>query len=226
MKIKTLVIPAILVFVISCGKTKTPPPVTQAATYLTISAGSSWTFRQIDSSVTTPTTVNYTLTSTSRDTAINSKSYHIYNQSNSGLLYLSVVGNNYYEFDSLPAVFGAGVFENLYLKENAAVGTSWTQNQSVNISNLPFPIPVTLTYNIAGTGMTMVLNNITYTNVIHVVTTVTSSLIPGSGLSSNINSYYAKKYGLIQSSTKINLDYMGLVQNVNLFVQLTGSTLL
>jgi hypothetical protein len=226
MNLKSLVIPAILLFFISCKKTNTPPPVTQAATYLTISAGSSWTFRQIDSSVTVPATVNYTLTSSSQDTTINNKSYHIYNKSTGGFQYLNVTGNDYYQFDSLPSGFGAGVFERLYLKDNAAAGTTWTQNQTVNITNVPFPIPVTLNYNIAEKGITMIINSITYTNVIHVSTTLTSSLIPGSGLTSNINGYYAEKYGLIQSSTKINLNYMGLIQNVNLFVQLTSSTLL
>lgn len=225
MKLKSLLIPAILLFFISCKKTDTPAPVTQTANFLTVSAGSSWTFRQIDSSVTVPSTANYTLTSSSKDTTINSKSYHIYNKSTGGFQYLNITGNDYYQFDSLPSGFGAGVFERLYLKDNASAGTTWTQSQTVNITNVPFPIPVTLNYNIAEKGITMIVNNISYTNVIHVAATITSSLIPGSGLTSNINSYYAEKYGLIQSSTKINLNYSGLIQNVNLFVQLTSSSI-
>ena len=225
MKIKSLIIPVVLSFFISCKKTKTEPtPTPQSNLYLSTSAGSTWTYHQIDSSVATPANSNYTVTSTSKDTAINGKSYHIFNKSVGGNQYLNVTGHDYYQFDSLPAGFGAGVFERLYLKDDAAAGASWTQNQTVTISG--FPIPVTLTFNIPEKGLTMVVNNITYTNVIHVSATITSSIIPSSGLSSNINSYYSEKVGLIKSSTKISLNYMGIIQTVNLFVQLNSSTIL
>lgn len=226
MKIKSLVIPVVLLFFISCKKTTEPTPTPQSNLYLSTSAGSTWTYHQTDSSLATPANLNYTVTSTSKDTAINGKSYHIFTKSFGGNQYLNVTSHDYYQFDSLPAGFGAGVFERLYLKDDAAAGASWTQNQTVNISGVPFPIPVTLTFNIAEKGITMIVNNVTYNNVIHVAATITSSLIPSSGLSSNSNSYYAEKYGLIKSSTKISLNYMGLVQNVNLFVQLNISTIL
>jgi hypothetical protein len=226
MKIKSLVIPVVLLFFISCKKTTEPTPTPQSNLYLSTSAGSTWTYHQIDSSLATPANLNYTVTSTSKDTAINGKSYHIFTKSFGGNQYLNVTSHDYYQFDSLPAGCGAGVFERLYLKDDAAAGASWTQNQTVNISGVPFPIPVTLTFNIAEKGITMVVNNVTYNNVIHVAATITSSLIPSSGLSSSINSYYAEKYGLIKSSTKISLNYMGLIQNVNLFVQLNISTIL
>ena len=174
MKIKSLVIPVVLLFFISCKKTTEPTPTPQSNLYLSTSAGSTWTYHQTDSSLATPANLNYTVTSTSKDTAINGKSYHIFTKSFGGNQYLNVTSHDYYQFDSLPAGFGAGVFERLYLKDDAAAGASWTQNQTVNISGVPFPIPVTLTFNIAEKGITMIVNNVTYNNVIHVAATITS----------------------------------------------------
>lgn len=224
MKLKNLAIAAILLIFTSCSKIKDPTPTPQSNLYLSTSAGSSWSYHQTDSSTSTPANSNYTVTSSSKDTAINGKSYHIFNKSAGGNQYLNVTGHDYYQFDSLPSGFGAGVFERLYLKDDAAVGATWTQNQTVTISG--FPIPVTLTFKIPEKGLTVVVNNITYTNVIHVSATITSSIIPSSGLSSNINSYYAEKVGMIKSSTKISLDYMGIIQNVNLYIQLNSATIL
>ena len=224
MKIKNLVIPVVLLFFVSCKKTKNPTPTPVSNLYLSTSVGSTWSYHETDSSVATPANLNYTVTSSSKDTAINGKSYHIFNNSVGGKQYLNVTGHEYYQFDSLPAGFGVGVFERLYLKDDVATGASWTQNQTVTISG--FPVPVTLTFIEAEKGITMVVNNITYTNVIHVSATISSSIIPASGLSSNINSYYAEKVGLIKSSTKISLNFMGIIQNVNLYVQLNSSTIL
>src|SRR6185312_6401417 len=117
-------------------------------------------------------------------------------------------------------------FENLYLKNNVDGGTQWTQNLSVTVTGVPLAIPLTITYTIAEKGISKTVNNQSYTNVIHVTASISSSLIPPSALTSSINMYYAPKYGMIASSTIINLNYSGVVKYANITSLLTNATLL
>ena len=126
----------------------------------------------------------------------------------------------------MPAGLGTAVFERLYLKDNVSIGSSWAQSLNVTVPGIPFPVPVTLTYQISEKGISRTVNAITYNDVIHVSTTISSSLIPSASLTSSINSYYAKKYGLIENSTIIKLDYTGIVENVNIETKLVSATLL
>lgn len=225
MKIKNLILPAFLLFAVSCTKTKDNGSATPSESYLNTATGSTWNYHVIDSSGTTPIASDYTITSTSRDTTISGKSYHIYDNSTGGFQYLNKTGTDYYQFDSLPAGFGVGVFERLYLKDSAYAGTSWNQTQNVTVSGIPFAIPVILTYSIAERDISRTVNSVNYSNVIHVTASISSPLIPSTSLSSSINSYYAPIYGLIESSTKISLNYSGLVENVNVSLKLVNSVL-
>ena len=220
-----LVVSALLLAIIIAGCSKNDSTTTpQSDTYLNTSANSSWNYEQTDSSTGTAVVNNYTITSTSNDTLINSKTYHIYTNSVGGFNYQNVSGHDYYQFDSLPAGFGTGVFERLYLKDNATVGTNWTQDFSVNIPGFPLAVPVTLTNNIVERDISRIVNGVTYTNVIHTSTSISSSLIP-TGLTTAINSYYAPKYGLIENSTIVQLDYLGLTENINLHTRLMSADL-
>ena len=226
MKMKCLVLSALLLLGISCKKSQSANPVAQSSAYLNTSAGSTWNYQQIDSSGSSPVISLFTLTSITRDTIINGRDYHIYSYSAGGNEYQNKTGNDYYQFDSLPAGFGAGAFERLYLIDSAYAGTTWSQTQTLSINGLPFPVPVVISYNIAGRGITMAVNNTVYSNVIQVSATLSSSLIPADSLATSINSYYAPKYGLILSSTKINLHYSGIIKNINLFISLVLSNLM
>ncbi len=225
MKISALLISTSLFLFASCKKSETTNPPPQQDSYLTTSAGSTWNYHQTDASGATPVSSDYTLTSTSRDSTINGRSYHVFTNSNSGNQYLTISGSDYYQFDSLPAALGTAVFERLYLKD-AAAGTSWTQNLSVTLPGVPVPVPVTLSYNIAEKGISRTVNGTSYTDVIHVATSISSSFIPSASLSTDINTYYAKKYGLIEASTIIHLDFMGLTEDVNLETKLVSATIL
>ena len=225
MKIKNLLFPAFLLFIISCKKssqTNTQPQ----GNYLTTTTGSTWNYHQIDSSGSSPVNSDYTVTSSSKDTLVSGRSYHVFNTSAGGNQYLNISGNDYYQFDSLPAGSGSAVFERLYLKDNVNIGSSWTQSTTVTVPGVLFPIPVTLTYQIAEKGISRTVNTQTYTDVIHVSTTISSSLIPSANLTSSINSYYAKKYGLIENTTIINLNYTGIIENVNIEMKIVSATLL
>jgi hypothetical protein len=222
MTLKTSLLPVFLLLMISCKKNTTNPP--QNEDYRTISPGSTWNYHETNSSGPTPVNKDYTLTSTSRDTSINSRTYHIFSNSAGRDQYLNTNGSDYYQFDSLPAGFGTTVFEKLYLIDIAPVGISWTQTISVTLSGVP--LPVTVTYNIAEKDISRTVNGTNYTDVIHVTTSITSSLIPAAALTTNINSYYAEKYGLIESSSIIQLNYMGNVQNINMETKLVSANLL
>jgi hypothetical protein len=229
MKIKTLLFSAFLLFIISCKKSETTPTPTPPGQdkYITTTAGSTWNYHEIDSSDPSDiTSSDFTLTSTDRDSAVGGKTYHIFTNSLGGNQYLNVTGNDYYQFDSLPAAFGNLVFERLYLKDNAAVGASWDQTLNVTLPGVPLPLPVTLTNNIAEKGISRNVNGINYTDVIHVTSTISSSLIPSASLTSSIDSYFAEKYGLIENTNIIHLDYLGIVQDVNIETKLVTATLL
>ena len=228
MKIKILLFPAFVLIVSSCKKSESTntPPAQQDTTYLTTSAGSTWNYHETDASGTTPIDEDYTLTSTSRDTSINGKSYHIFSSSDGSTQYFNVTGHDYYQFDSLPATLGTSVFERLYLKDNVAAATTWSQDINVTLSGVPFPIPIIITYNILEKGISRTVNGTTYTDVIHVATSISSTFIPSTALVTNINGYYAKKYGLIESSTIIQLNYSGIVQNIKIETKLVSANLL
>ncbi len=226
MKTNVLIICFATLLLASCKKNdngSTPPP-TQTSTYLNTTSGSSWTYHEINSSGITPKNSDYTLVSSSKDTSINGKSYHIYNYSYGGSQYLNITGHDYYQFDSIPGGLNK-VFERLYLKDDATVGTKWKQDLNVNVPGIPLAIPVTITNNIIEKGISRNVNGTNYTNVIHVSTAISSTLIPSSSLTSSIDSYYAEKYGLIENSSKVSLDFLGTTQNVNVETKLTNAVL-
>ena len=227
MKIKTLLFSSFLLFFISCKKnseTNTPQP--QQDTYLTITAGSTWNYHETDSSDTAASIeTNYTVTSTTQDSSIGGKSYHVFTNSQRGNEYRNITGNDYYEFDSLPTGLGTSIFERLYLKDNAVAGTTWSQTLNVTYPGFSIPVPLTITYSIVEKGISLSVNGTSYTNVIHVATSITSTLIQSTSLVTNINSYYAEKYGLIQTTSIVTLDFLGTAQNINTETKLVNATL-
>ncbi len=226
MKIKNLLFLLFILLAFSCKKklntTVTPP---QQNTYLTTSAGSTWNYRQVDSSGSTPAvSKDYTLISSSKDTLVNTRTYHVFNLSTGSNQYLALNGNDYYQYDSLPAGLGSTNFEQLYLKDNATIGTSWSQSSNLIVQGVP--VPVTLTYKISEKGISRIVNSVTYNDVIHVSIVISSSLIPSASLTSSVDNYYATKYGLIENSTIIKLNYSGIVENVNNQTKIVSATLL
>jgi hypothetical protein len=226
MKTKILAFFMAVAILSSCSKandsTSNPPPASDS--YLNTNSGSTWTFHEIDSSSATPQSNDYIVTSSSSDSTINNKKYHIYNLSYGGNQYLNISGHDYYQYDSIPGGLGQ-VIERLYLKDNAAVNSTWSQSFPVNIPGVPFSIQATLANKIVARGASRTVNGFNYTEVIQVSTSISSSAIPASGLTSDINSYYAPKYGLIESIAIVKLNYMGLQQNVNIRTQLLGAVL-
>ncbi len=222
MKTLAYLLAATLIFS-ACKKNDSGSITTTTDVYLNTTQGSSWTYHQTDNSGTNPPS-DYTVTSTSNDTTINSRKYHVYNYSYGGSEYLGIDGNNYYQYDSIPVNGGINI-ERLYLKDNASAGATWNQDFSLTIPGLPVAVPLTVNNKIAEKGIDRTVNGTAYSNVIHVSTTLSSALIPSSAFTSSIDSYYAPKYGLIENTTVIHLDYMGLTEDVNIQTQLSSATL-
>lgn len=227
MKTKLVILAFIPIFFISCKKdegSNTPPP--EAKAYMNNTPGSSWTYKVADSSTGTWKDSEFTLTSTARDTSINSRIYHIYSYSYGGSQYLNQSGSDYYEYDSIPAGDGQ-MFERLYLKSNLPAGGTWSQqvNLSLEVSGIPLTVPLKVSNTIGGKDMSRTVNGVAYDDVIQVNTTISSSSLPPGAIVSDIKTYYAKDYGLIENSSIITIDYMGMNLNVHTITTLSLSVM-
>lgn len=184
---------------------------------MSTTANSTWLYENINNIATPgPITTTYTLTSTNRDTVINGRSYHVYTNSNGNISeYYNISGSEYYQYRDLPSILGGGKVEALYLKDNLAVGGTWSQNFSILFSGVT--VPITLTYSILEKGGAKTVNGINYTDVIGVRTSiaVNNPLIPPTAVTSDIKSYYARKVGLIQSENKVVVNFMGINQTTD-----------
>ena len=206
---------AVSMFGISCKKSDPPAPVTPDK-YMSLTAGSTWNYELINNLLVT--TTPFILTSTTKDSTSNGRLYHVFtNSSGSANEYYNITGNDYYNFRNLPASLGGTSLENIYLKDNAAVGTSWVQSAPVTVSG--FALVITLTNSITEKGISKIVKGVTYNDVIHVTTTMAVTVsgipLPAGALTTNIHYYYARKFGLIQSINKINLNYSGITDNTD-----------
>ena len=215
----------ILVAVMSCKKeTSTSIPKLESVKYMSYTANSTWNYEVINNII--ASTSNYTLTSTSRDSTVNGKAYHVFtNSSGNANEYYYLDGNDYYRFQNLPASLSGNPIENIYLKDNAAVNASW--NQTYNVTASGIPLTITIVNVITEKGISKTVNSIVYTDVIHVTSTITASVLgtplPARAIITDIQVYYSKKYGMIQSKNKIDINYSGVVSNTDELTNLKSS---
>ena len=103
-------------------KKSSDTPAAVLSKYMSITAGSTWQYRLVNNL--TLMITNYTLTSTSRDSVINGRSYHVFSNSNTGgSEYYLISGNDYFTFRTLGIALGNAQLEDLYLKDNSPVPT-------------------------------------------------------------------------------------------------------
>lgn len=197
-----------------------------AENFLNTAPGSTWNYETTDNANPGPAE-EYTLTSTNRDSSVNSRSYHIYTNSSTGASeYNGKFGNDYYMFQKLPDELGGADVEELYLKSAASVNGSWSQTNNISVSGISFTL--TNINKIIEKGVTRVVNGITYTNVTHVKTDIViGGLPPGTAtLTTDIHQYYAPNYGMIESKTKLDITVMGTTQSTDVITKLKTATLL
>lgn len=208
----------ISLFAISCKKDD-PAPNPSSETYMNITAGSVRNYRFTDNNDAT-NNEDYSLTSTTRDTTAVGKTYHVFtNNSDGSSEYYNKTASDYFQLQDASAI-GAGVLENLYLKEGAAVGTSWTQ--TYNIDLMGTPVSLVITNRVETTGTSKVVLGNTYNNVIQIKTTISASAGFPIPVTSDLRSYYAPKFGLIESTNMLNIALAGI--DVNTKTELISST--
>lgn len=191
--------------------------------FMSATPGSTWNYSFKDNT-NAAANYNYTVTSSNSDTSVNSRTYHKYSVSTGGTEYYNISGHDYYTYAALPAQIGGNYIENLYLKDNAAVGTNWMQ--TYNIIYMSVPITLQTTNSIVATGLTRTVEGTAYTNVIQVNTSITPPAIPGLTLTSNISYYYAPRVGMIENHIEIHISGLGTAQDVNTQTTLVSATIL
>ncbi len=210
--------------VFSCKKNDGGTPA--AVKFMSLTSGSTWTYKFTENAVPT----NYTVTATGSDTTANSKTYRIFTNSSGPNEYYNITGSDYYTFRSLRTSFIDTSLEVLYLKDNLGVNGTWKQDINFTVDFFGTSIPLILTFNnkIAQKGISKTVNGQAYTDVTDVETTLslTGSPIPYT-LTSNIHYYYAPKVGQIENSTVISFTATGLTPtNVDQKTELQSSTIL
>lgn len=209
MKRITVLLLAAAVAITSCQKGDPAPPVVPPVDkYMNYTSGSEWNIETINDASTSPVTVTYKLTSTNRDSTVNSKAYHVYTNSIGANEYYYNTGNDYYNYRVLSPGLGGGAVEILYLKDNAAVGTEWSQTFPVTISGVP--ITATFTNKIEERGTTKTVNAVEYKDVIKVKTSLQIAGIPfQTTITTDVSKYYAPKVGPITERTAIDISSLG-----------------
>jgi hypothetical protein len=223
---KALFLSFILCMVIlSCQEKNGPEPIVPAAeNFMNMNPGSSRTYDAINN--TPPASTNtFILTSTSRDSIVDGKTYHVFTNSGTGASeYYRVSGSDYYTYQSLPAALGGTKVENLYLKTGAAIGETWSQTYNITYSGVP--LAVTITHKTEEKAISRTVNAVPYANSIHISTTISVAGIPPANLITDIDYYYAPGYGLIENTSKIDLNYFGIVSNTDAATKLKTAVLL
>ena len=187
------------------------PPA--GTSYITNTPGTTWHYNDHDNYTNKDTTS--TLVSSSKDTLVNGKSFHVYfntvditNEKDTE--YNCKVGNDYYQMGALTTAFP--VFELKYLSDNQAVNYSWVTPFSN--SNNGTVINAQIKNTIEAKGLTLTVGAKTYTDVIQVKTEIQNASISLTSpvaqtitpaITQDVHMYYAPKYGLIKSDVKLKI---------------------
>jgi len=212
----------IAIFASSCKKNKPDVPAPPPSPYTTSTANSVWYYQNTDTSG-TPDITNDTTKSTNRDTTVSSIVYHVYTNTALGdneyrkVNAVNATDNDYVQlfntdFDGTTPVYAPYI----YLKDYLAVNGSWTQNFTVKINGTSAPASITNT--IMEKGISRTVNGQAYTDVVHVQSVLNTSFtinfppfppIPVT-VTRTEQLYYARRFGLIESSTIQTINAPGL----------------
>ena len=208
---------------VSCKKSSTSDPVTPATeNYMNFTTGSTWNYEIIDNIA--ASTSLYTITSTNRDSTFLGNTYHVFTNSNGPSQYYGVTGNEYFDYEKIPSGISSSSRKNKYLIADLAKAESWQQTYPIIFNGVQRTLFITNT--ITDKGISKTVNGITYTNVIYVKTALTIEGIPAGLLTSDISSYYAPHYGLIENSSVITVVTIGVPATQSTTTRLKTAVLL
>ncbi|MFT3980345.1 MAG: hypothetical protein QM687_07745 [Ferruginibacter sp.] len=213
--------------VVSCSKSGGEDNNSSTPSYLNTKTGSTWNYENIDNTNPSAPADEYVLTSTSRDTTVSGKTYHIYSDDAGASVYQGKSGNDYSAFEALPDELGGSLVDNIYLKAAVATNSSWEQSYPLSVSGIP--VTAKITQRIVEKGLAKTVNGHAYSSVIHVKTDIALTGLPA-GLvtfSTDIHSYYAPDYGMIQRDARIDYTVTGSpTETSNTTTRLKTATLL
>jgi hypothetical protein len=219
MKLPVTAVLAAFLTLVSCKKKETPDPLPPTpVTYMSMTAGNSRTYETTDN--TTTLTSTNTSVSTSRDTSILGKTYHVFTNSNGAANdYYNITGNDYFTYRAISTALTVPPIEVIYLKD-AALNTTWSQ--TVNVPGFGFPVPVVFTNSITAKGLSRTVNGKAYTDVVQVTTTAVITGLPAGSVTTDIQSYYAPKFGLIENKNKISISLLTVNIDQNTILKLSN----
>ncbi|MES2777719.1 MAG: hypothetical protein V4722_26305 [Bacteroidota bacterium] len=214
------------ILILSGCKCKSDDPIVTPATFMPVTAGSSWTY-STQTYLPVPSTGSYTLKATAKDSTISGKTYKVFSNSSADNEYYNITGTDYFQLGNLAAVNQR--LELLYLKE-AAVGITWTETKTINFPGVPTPISVPLNYSITEAGISYTVGAKTFSDVTHVKITLGTVTVMGFPITpvSDFNYYYARGVGRIYARTKltISVPIAGININNDDELKLTSYTIL
>ncbi len=171
--------------------------------YMTFTPNASWNY-QTDSA---GRIIPYTLTSTTLDTSISGKTYHIFNStdtSGTSHEYYNITGRDYYQYNQLSSTIPASELH--YLNDSLPVGANWKDTFSVTQTGITFS--GNIRYTVDSVGVSAIVNGTTYTNLIRIKTDIINyraSLGTAAIPLQNIFAYYAPRYGMVKSTFQLHV---------------------
>jgi len=179
----------------SCKKKST----TVTTNYLPLKSGNSWTYKN------TPPGTNSTLTVTDKDTTINGRQYMVLSNTGGPNNYWAKSGNDYYRYALTSQIPGQSGIEELYLKGEVALNTTWNAVQPVNVTGIGM-VNIKQNYKIAELGVSKTVLGKAYNDCAHVRLDLVAS-VPLLG-DQNIGGgdfYYANGIGLVSYTLNVTV---------------------
>jgi hypothetical protein len=191
--------------------------------YMTLTQGSNWIYETTDN--TTATSTQYSLTSTNVDTIIGTRTYHIFeNTDTSGTnpAYYNISGKNYFQFTQLDPQLP--VTELNYLISDTAVGTNWTT--PISSAQAGGTLFANVKNTIESNNAQLNVNGVNYSNLIKVKTEIIDATITISvqgfpivltpTIVQNLYAYYAPNYGMVERGTLLQITVQGQPSIINI----------
>ncbi|MGX5818260.1 hypothetical protein ACWKWU_08705 [Chitinophaga lutea] len=190
----------IVLSTLSCKKETSleTPPASNVCDYAPYTVGSEFSYEMVDNA--SSDTLRFGLRAL-KDSIIDKKPHRVLEDDLTGeLSFFRCGGGSYYQVAPITGIPNVPdtVIASLYLKDNAALGSSWEEEVLIDLPPIG-QIPLTLSYTIIQKGTSKTVLGKRFDNVIGVRMDISlPPLLPAEEISTN---YFAKGVGLIEVDT-------------------------
>jgi hypothetical protein len=172
---------------------------TATTNYLPLKAGNKWTYRN------TPPGTNNTLTVTDKDTTINGRLYMVLSNSAGPNNYWAKSGNDYYRYALTSQIPGQSGLEELYLKGEVAINTTWNATQPINVTGIGM-VNIKQNYKITELGVAKTVQGKVYNDCAHVRLDLVAAIpLLGEQSIGGGDFYYANGIGLVTYTLNVTV---------------------